>query len=108
LYLQETETPMDVALRLGWDAKCQWSKASVLENLNGRIVEIVILDKEKRKYYIKSARDDKLLPNSVLTATKTIQNVDENLRLIDLFPPGILPEEDRKWIQTWVRETPHT
>jgi len=87
----------EISRRLGLVPVCE-TQLSLLEMLQGKIVECRKFD---HFWMIESIRWDKTAPNRLSTVQKTLQNIQENLSIIDLFPKGSVPEEYRQKIRAW-------
>ncbi len=91
------------------DAKCSdlppflTLAADVNAALNEKIWECRYI-KSQKHWRFELFRGDKTLPNSLTTAKKTWQNIQENLTLWDMLPPGSLPEADRQKVAEWERK----
>jgi len=66
--------------------------------LDGRVCECEY-DPQNQSWRVKMVRTDKDRPNRRTTVAATWANIQENLGLLELFPKGSLPEEDRTFLR---------
>lgn len=97
------ETPEQVSEALGLqNSVAERSKEEINAAIHEQIIECRY-SKLNKHWRFELFRKDKTLPNSLTTAKKTWQNIQENLTLLDMVPPGSLPEGDRQKVAEWER-----
>jgi hypothetical protein len=96
------ELPL-VARRLGYQGA--EPLLNIDEWLNGRVVECRY-NPARQSWDPELMRSDKSTPNKIYTAQKTWQNIEEDLRLTDIFPPGSIPDNTRAQLVDWEKQHP--